>query len=59
MSDPRAPTPRDERPASRRWGLGRILLIAWAVVLLAGTAGEVLGIEALRDLTDLKRIFLF
>lgn len=38
--------------------LGYALLIAWAVIFVLGAAGELLGIEALRDLTDLKRIFL-
>ena len=34
------------------------LLVIWAVVFVAGAAGELFGIEALRELTDLKQIFL-
>jgi len=37
---------------------GFILFIAWAVFFLCGAMGELLGIEFLRDLTDLKKIFL-
>ena len=38
--------------------LVRVFFIAWAVLLLAGTLGEVLDITWLREVTDLKRIFL-
>ena len=37
---------------------GLILFVAWAVFFLCGAIGEVLGIAFLRDLTDLKQIFL-
>lgn len=37
---------------------GLFLLLAWAVVFFLGAIGELLGIEFLRELTDLKRIFL-
>ena len=52
MSDTRAPSPA-------RWGPGRLFLLAWAAVFVAGTAGELFGIELLQKITDLKRIFLY
>ncbi len=38
--------------------LGVVLLLVWGVLFLAGAAGEIFQIESLRELTDLKRIFL-
>ncbi|MHC4819258.1 MAG: hypothetical protein ACYTF8_14530 [Planctomycetota bacterium] len=47
---------RDASARMRKAGL--FLFIAWAVVFFCGAVGELFGIEFLRDLTDLKRIFL-
>jgi hypothetical protein len=38
--------------------VGFILFLAWAVVFFCGAVGELFGIGFLRDLTDLKGIFL-
>ena len=38
--------------------IGWALFVAWAFVFLGGALGELFGIEALRELFDLKRIFL-
>jgi len=38
--------------------LGHGLLIAWAVLFASGAIGELLGVEFLRDLGDVKSIFL-
>jgi hypothetical protein len=38
--------------------LGLSLLVLWAVIFLLGAMGELLGIEFLREITDVKRIFL-
>lgn len=48
--------PRDAPSWMRKVGL--VLLIAWAVVFFLGAIGEIFGIEPLRELTDLKGIFL-
>jgi hypothetical protein len=32
--------------------------VVWAVVFLAGAMGELFGIEWLREVTDLKGVFL-
>ncbi len=37
---------------------GIVLLVLWGVIFLLGAMGELLGIEFLREITDLKRIFL-
>jgi hypothetical protein len=37
---------------------GLVLLAVWAVIFVLGAMGELLGIEFLREITDLKRIFL-
>lgn len=37
---------------------GLLLFLAWAVVFFLGAIGELFGIEFLRELTDLKGIFL-
>jgi hypothetical protein len=47
---------REASPRLRKAGL--ILFLVWAVVFFLGAVGELGGIEFLRDLTDLKRIFL-
>ncbi len=48
-----------QSPPARRLGDIAMFLIAfWAVVFLAGAAGELLDIGWLRDATDLKKIFL-
>jgi hypothetical protein len=47
---------RDASARMRKAGL--VLLIAWAVVFFCGAVGELFGIEFLRDLTDLKQVFL-
>jgi len=47
---------RDASSRMRKAGL--VLVIAWAVVFFCGAVGELFGIEFLRDLTDLKGIFL-
>ncbi|HEX5136890.1 MAG TPA: hypothetical protein VFY93_07965 [Planctomycetota bacterium] len=43
-------------PWLRKTGL--VLLVLWGVLFLLGAMGELFGIQFLRDLTDLKRIFL-
>ena len=44
---------------SDRWRrLGLILFGIWALLFLCGAAGEILGIDWLRDWTDFKRLFL-
>jgi len=47
-----------EEPSGLKRKLGVALLVIWAVVFLAGAAGELLQIEGLRKATDFKRIFL-
>lgn len=47
---------RDASARMRKAGL--VLLIAWAVVFFCGAVGEIFEVEFLRDLTDLKRVFL-
>jgi hypothetical protein len=47
-----------EEPSGPLRKLGIALLIVWAVVFLAGAAGELLQIDGLRKATDFKRIFL-
>jgi hypothetical protein len=48
-----------QRDASARMRkVGLFLFLAWAVVFFCGALGELLGIEFLRELTDLKGIFL-
>jgi hypothetical protein len=41
-----------------RKNLGLGLLIAWAVLFASGALGELLGVDFLRDLGDVKSIFL-
>jgi hypothetical protein len=43
-------------PWLRKTGL--VLLVIWAVLFVLGATGELFGIEFLREITDLKRIFL-
>jgi hypothetical protein len=38
--------------------LGMVLLVLWAVVFVLGAVGELFGIGFLREITDLKRVFL-
>ena len=38
--------------------VGVALVAVWALVFLAGAAGEIFQIDALRRVTDLKSIFL-
>ena len=38
--------------------LGVVLLALWAALFLSSALGELLGIDALRDFVDLKRLFL-
>ena len=47
---------RDASAWMRKAGL--VLLIAWAVVFFCGAVGEIFEVEFLRDLTDVKRVFL-
>ncbi|MCK6460570.1 MAG: hypothetical protein L6Q95_11840 [Planctomycetes bacterium] len=49
---PQEPAP----PWMRKTGL--VLLVLWAILFLLGAMGELFGIEFLREITDLKRIFL-
>jgi hypothetical protein len=37
---------------------GVVLLVVWAVIFVLGAMGELFGIEFLRGITDIKRIFL-
>ncbi len=38
--------------------IGIILFVAWALIFVLGAAGELFGIEWLREITDIKAIFL-
>ena len=47
---------QDQRTLTRKVGIA--LLIGWALLFLGGAMGEIFGIEGLREITDLKKIFL-
>ena len=45
-------------PASKWSYFWKGLLILWALLFLAGAVGEILQIPVLRDVGDVKKIFL-
>jgi len=43
-------------PWLRKTGL--VLLVIWAVIFVLGAAGEIFDIPVLREITDIKQVFL-
>jgi hypothetical protein len=49
---------REQTMPERTRRAALVLFIAWAVLFVFGAAGELLGIEMLSRITDLKGLFL-